>query len=212
MTLQDTIRRLSSQPLPRQTLLPLLAKYRNVNDKLHHLVTDGLLVPLRRGLYIAGPEVDGPKPEPSLIANHIMGPSYVTADTALAYYGLIPERVYAVTSATTRAAAEYKTAAGLFIYRHLPSPYYAYGLTSLQLSEKQYALCATAQKAVWDKIIFTPGLIVRSRKQAREILLDNLRLDESGLQALDWATTRTWLEHAPKRESLQFILETLQAL
>jgi hypothetical protein len=210
MTLQDSIRRLSGQPLPRQTLLPLLEKYRNVNDKLHNMVTDGLLVPLRRGLYVAGSEIDGPKPDLALIANHILGPSYVTADTALSYYGLIPERVYAVTSATIRNAAEYTTRAGYFVYRHLPSPYYAFGLTRLQLGEKQYALYATAQKAVWDKVIFTPGLIIRSRRQAREVLLENLRLDESGLQALDWAQTDAWLEYAPKKESCQYILEMLQ--
>lgn len=212
MKIENAIRKMSDQPINRQLLLSLLKEYRNVNDKIHGLTTLGILQPLRRGLYIAGPEIEGPRPEPALLANHILGPSYVTADTALAYYGLIPERVYATISATTRLSAQFQTEAGLFIYKHVPVPYYAFGITSHALTDKQHALIASPQKAVFDKIVCTSGVIVRSRKQAYELLFDNLRMDEEGLKQLQWDEAGTWLEDAPKADSLHYIIDTIQSL
>jgi predicted transcriptional regulator of viral defense system len=55
---------------------------------------DGLIIPVKKGLYIAGPALNSGKPEPFLLANHILGPSYISLETALAYHGFIPERVY----------------------------------------------------------------------------------------------------------------------
>lgn len=123
MNLPQAIQKLSDQPLTRQVITSLKDDYRNVNDKIFGLTQAGLLEPIRRGLYIAGPAIEGPRPEPALLANHIVGPSYVTADTALSFYGLIPERVYATVSATSRSGKIYRTTAGDFMYTHLPLPY-----------------------------------------------------------------------------------------
>ena len=212
MNARDAIRKISNQPLSRQMILSLLPDYSNVNDKIHGLIAQGILQPLRRGLYIAGTEIEGPRPEPALIANHLLGPSYVTADSALSFYGLIPEQVYATTSATTRLSAQYHTQAGVFLYKHIPLPYYAFGITSLIVADKQRALMATAQKAVFDKIVCTPGLTVRSRKQATELLLDNLRMDQGELKKLSWKEARTWLKEAPKTESLRYIIDRIESL
>ncbi len=212
MQIRDIIRKMSDQVLTRQLVLSMLTKYRNQNDKIHGLISEGVLLPIRRGLYIAGPEIEGSRPEPALIANHILGPSYVTGDTALSFYGLIPERVYAITSATTRLSTQYQTDAGLFIYKHLPLPYYCFGITSQALTEKQYALMASPQKAVLDKIVCTPGLLIRSRVQATEILFQNLRMNESDLRELNWTESGTWLTDAPKADSLNYIIDTIRTL
>lgn len=51
------------------------------------------------------------------IANKIYKPSYISFETALAYYGLIPESVYAVTSASTRRTYKFETQIARFAYR-----------------------------------------------------------------------------------------------
>lgn len=209
MNIPQAIQKLSDQPLTRQVITSLINGYQNVNDKILGLTQAGLLSPVRRGLYMAGPAIEGPRPEPALLANHIVGPSYVTADTALSFYGLIPERVYATISATSRPGKIYRTTAGIFIYRHLPLPYYVFGITSLALTDTQRVLIATPQKAVLDKIVCSAGLIVRSEKQARELLFDNLRMEHDSLRNFDWTEARTWLQDAPKADSLKHVISAI---
>lgn len=209
MSIERQIQKLSDQPLTRQLITSLVNDYRNINDKIFGLTQAGWLEPIRRGLYVAGPAAEGPRPEPALLANHIVGPSYVTADTALSFYGLIPERVYATISATNRPGTTYRTTAGVFIYRHLPLPYYAFGVTSQSLTDTQRVLIANPQKAVLDKIVCTPGLIVRSEKQARALLFDNFRMEQDSLRNFDWTEAMTWLQDAPKSDSLKYVINAI---
>src|SRR3989344_3452385 len=68
--------------------------------KDHH---QDLFVKLRNGLYALKTD----PPHELEIANRIYGPSYVSFEYALAYYRLIPETVYTVTSATTKTTREF---------------------------------------------------------------------------------------------------------
>lgn len=71
---------------------------------------------LRRGVY----ELAYPKDLliPDLyIANRLYAPSYVSLETALSHYGIIPEVAMAVTSITVKATRRFKNAHGLFWYR-----------------------------------------------------------------------------------------------
>ncbi len=62
-------------------------------------------------------------------ANNIYSPSYVSFETAMSYYQLIPEGVYAITSATSIKTNEFETGTGTFIYHHLkPSLFFGYHL------------------------------------------------------------------------------------
>ena len=90
MDINQAIRSYSRQPLTHQLMLSILKGYKSPNDKLQSLINEGVLDPVKKGLYVAGPTLDTYKPEPFLLANHIMGPSYVSLDAALAYYGMIP--------------------------------------------------------------------------------------------------------------------------
>jgi len=50
----------------------------------------------------------GDIPNQYVIANRIYEPSYISFDSALSFYGIIPESVYTITSATTKATREFK--------------------------------------------------------------------------------------------------------
>src|SRR5687767_9428916 len=96
--------RFSSQPLSHQLLVSIFKEYERPNDKIYQLAKEGVIQSVKKGLYVAGPALNvDRKPEPFLLANHILGPSYVSVETALAYHGLIPERVYEIASMTTRS-------------------------------------------------------------------------------------------------------------
>lgn len=193
-------------------MLDILKDYKRPNDKVSELIKRGDLVPLKKGLYISGVQTDLTGPEPFLIANHLWGPSYVSLESALSYWGLIPERVYEVNSITIKTSKKYKTPKGRFNYRFMPFPYYSFGLRSINLSPGQVALVAMPEKALCDKIITTAGLSLRSPAQTRNYILDDLRIDEEWLHKFNLKELSSWIEDAPKKESLRMLVKTLEKL
>ncbi len=199
-------------PFYRHLILELLHEYKRPNDKISELLKSGDLISVRRGLYVLGPNIDLPLPEPFLIANHLRGPSYVSLESALSYWGLIPERTFEVSSVTVKTSKKYKTPVGRFNYQQLPLPYYSFGIRSIQLTPKQTILIASPEKAICDKIVLTSMINLRSTKQTREFLMEDLRMDEDMLKTLDLDLLDSWLDDAPKKNSLKMLINTLQEL
>ena len=213
MDLKTTLSSFSSQPLSHQLLMSIFKDYQQPNFKIHQLLKGGVLQSIKKGLYVIGPALNiDRKPEPFLLANHILGPSYVSVETALAYHGLIPERVYEIASMTTKARRKFKTPQGIFTYTRLSLPYYAFGIRSEKLADNQYAMVASVEKALCDKIITTSGLLFRSKRSAREFLLDNMRIDEGALKQLDVKEMSTWIKGSQKEESLSMVINTIEEL
>ncbi len=64
------------------------------------------------------------------IANRIYPPSYVSFEMALSFYGLIPESVFGITSASTRKTSRFSTTIGEFLYRTIqPRLYFGFVIT-----------------------------------------------------------------------------------
>lgn len=203
---------LGEVPLSRQLILEMLKDYKRPNDKISEWVKSGELIILRRGLYIPGRESNLPIPEPFLIANHLRGPSYVSLESALSYWGLIPERVYEITSVTLKSKKIYKTSVGKFTYQFLPSPYYSFGIESVPINPTQTLLIASLEKAICDKLILTSGINLRSIKQTKKLLIEDLRMDETILKKADVKIIRSWLKDSPKKNSLKILIKTLNEL
>jgi hypothetical protein len=212
MELLAQLRQHADQVLPTPVLLHLLKAYQRPYDKLNELVKKGYLIQLMRGFYMAGKAVDASKPEPWLIANHLYGPSYVSADSALSYHGMIPEQTYGIISASTRKRKKIITQQGNFEYFQLPLEYYSVGIQQLSVSEKQHFLIASPEKALCDAIIHTKGLFLRSKKQVRVYLMENLRIDEDFLSGLNRKQISDWASMAPKSLSLMLLAKTLEEL
>lgn len=203
---------LSHQPLTHQLLVDLLKDYKRPNDKILSLKADGLIEPIKKGLYITGRSIRTERPESALLANHILGPSYLSMESALSYYGLIPEKVFAITSMTTKASRKFETNIGLYTYTNLPLPYYAFGLTIASFSEEQKAMVASPEKALCDKIATTAGITLRSQSAARDYVLGNLRMEEDELAKFDIVAMASWLENVPKRDSLEMLIKMIEKL
>lgn len=206
------IKTFTNAPITRHLLLEILQEYDQPNDKISELIKKGELISLRRGLYAPGPNLDLPRPESFLIANHLRGPSYVSLESALSYWNLIPERAFEVSSVTTKTSKQYITSVGRFSYKHLPLPYYAYGVRREELSKNQMALIASPEKAICDKIVLTPNINLRSVKQTQSFLLDDLRMDRNELQKLNVDMIHEWLEVTPKKRSIEMFVSTLEKL
>ena len=160
-------------------LLKELHNYRAPNNKISRMVRTGSVIPITKGLYETDKTIPG-----YLLANIIYGPSYLSFDFALSYYGLIPEAVYTFTSATFEKKKEkiYNNHFGTFTYRDVPSSAYPYGIHLI--SEGQYSFAiATPEKALCDKLYIEST--VRNKKELIELLFTDLRIDGTEFQQLD---------------------------
>jgi hypothetical protein len=212
MTFPKAIEKFAGQPLNKQILMDLLKDYKRPFDKIGELVRQKALIQVKRGIFIPGPALNIPQPEPFLLANHIAGPSYVSLQAALSHWRMIPEQVYEITSVITGRSKTYDTPAGRFSYRHLPLPYYSFGQQSLELAKNQVALMATPEKALCDKIVITFNLLFRSTVQLMAWLTEDMRMDRAALRELRAGMIQEWLSDAPKRNSLQLLVKTLEEL
>lgn len=151
----------------------------NVNNKISREIKKGNLIKLKNGLY----ETDGTIPG-YLLATAIYGPSYLSFDFALSYYGLIPERVVNYTSATydKKKKKSYKNKFGLYLYRDVPKD--VYYLEVKMVEEKGYTYhIATMEKALCDKL-YTLNPI-KDLKELEYMLFKDLRLDEEKFKTLN---------------------------
>lgn len=115
----------------------------------------GLIKRVRRGFYIFA---DAPLTDEAtlVIAGRIYAPSYISYETALARYGIIPEAVFGVTSATTLKTKKFETPVGNFIYRNLkPALLFGYHVNS---SGGQPYQLADLEKALLDCLRARPEL------------------------------------------------------
>ena len=202
----------SDQPISTQVLLGLLRGYSRPYDKIMEMVNQGILVQLRRGLYMTSPLVSKITPEPFLIANHLYGPSYISLDSALFQWGLIPERVFEISSVTPRMSKKIMVQNVVYSYTHLPIAYSPLGIQSISLTKTQTVLIASPEKALCDKVITTAGINLRSKQQAMAFLVEDLRIDKDQLRELNTTEMTSWLPVCPKRKSIQLLIETLSAL
>jgi predicted transcriptional regulator of viral defense system len=178
-------RQIKRQEFDYQTLLDVLKDYKHPRDKITDFMRKGVIVRIKKGLYVFGDDYRDRPYSRELLANLIYGPSYISLETALQHHGLIPERVEAFTSVTTGRSRRFDTPAGLFIYRQVPLEAYRVGMTRVEVKGDLAYLIATAAKALSDKIREDRGTGIKNIKTMREYLEDNLRIDPSELAKLD---------------------------
>lgn len=198
-------------PFGHGALLPLLASYRRPNDKIAEWLRQGVLVPLKRGLYVVGPTWRQAPLSLPLVANHLYGPSCVSLDYALSWYGLIPERVHELTSVCMRRSRVFDNPLGRFSYTTLPERLFPVGIEQHMDAENQSFLMAGPTKALCDKVILTRNLTATSFAAMQRFLFEDLRLDEAALadMVLDDTVLAHYVNADYKRRQLEMLAKTL---
>src|SRR4030065_2491708 len=105
------------EELDYQTLLNALHGYSRPRAKITALLRDGVIVRVKKGLYVFGEEERRKPLCRELLANLIYGPSCISLVYALATHRLMPERVETVTSVTCGRSRAFDTPVGRFTYR-----------------------------------------------------------------------------------------------
>lgn len=128
---------------------------RNLQQQLSRWVKQGRLIQLRRGVYVLAEPYRKVDPHPFLIANYLRPSSYVSLQSVLAYFGMIPESVPATTSVTAGQTREWDTPMGKYIFRHVKDEMF-FGYEKIELGGGQTAFVAAREKALLDLLYLTP--------------------------------------------------------
>ena len=118
--IQSIRKHIPQEEFDYQALLDCLQGYAHPRDKISDLLRKESIIRIKKGLYIFGDEYRNKPFSREILANLMYGPSYISLEYALQHYGLIPERVEAVTSVTTGRSRRFSTPVGLFTYRMIP--------------------------------------------------------------------------------------------
>jgi len=186
--MEELRNKITGEEFDYPALLDGLREYDRPRDKITSLLRQGTVIRVKKGIYVFGERYRRRPFSTEVLANMICGPSYISLDYALHYYGLIPERVEAVTSVTVSRGRRFSTPVGLFIYHGVPMRAYPIGLDQIEFDRGRSFLIAIPEKALADKIQADRGTAIRSQAEMRTYLLDSLRIDPEGLGKLNSET------------------------
>lgn len=153
-------------------------EYKSPRSKLTLLLRKGDLIRVKKGLYLFGSEYRKEQYSLEILANKIYGPSYVSREYALAYYGLIPEYVAEVTNISIKRTRNFDTPVGRFSYAHLPPKLYQVYFNLVPVRNNETALLATPEKALADLLYFRDDH-PQTLNELIDLLFDDLRLDDT---------------------------------
>jgi len=109
-----------------------------------------------------------------LLASYLDENSYISLESALSFYGMIPEYPYSITSVTTKKTKKIKTNYGIFSYRKIKTDLF-FGFKLITGDNYLYRL-ATPEKALFDFIYLNQREIKSPDyfKEMRLFLPDNI--------------------------------------
>ena len=122
--------------------------YNNSKSFINRNVKRDLLTKLKNGLYTLS-STNIPK---FFIANKLYIPSYISFETALSYYNIIPETIYTIFSATTKAPREFEARESLFLFHRIKKAAF-FGYVPKKI-ENIVILIAEPEKALLDYLYF----------------------------------------------------------
>ena len=185
-------------------LLEKYNSYHNPRMKIKYDIDHGLYHYLTRGLY-----EDNKNAEGSYLASYILSPSYLSFYYVLSLYGLIPERVYEFTSATTllRHHKRYINQFGTYSYQDVPSSVFSLLIERKEQDGYVYFM-ATKEKALCDTLYALPP--VHSLKEFKSLLFDSLRIDEYEFSLLDFEKMKA-IAPLYGKKNLNYLKEYLES-
>ena len=186
-------------------LLHALRDYKKPRDKIRGLIKNKDILRVKKGLYVLGKEYYKPYNK-YILANQIYGPSYITGQTALAFWNMIPERVELIISMTTKRKKLFETPVGRFSYLYCHKKVFNIGINLEHAGDQKKILIASPEKALSDIIAIQTH--ISSEKEMKEFL-ELMRLDYGDIKKLDLSLLEK-IKAGYKRQSMKLLLNCLK--
>lgn len=159
------------------------ANVATTKNNMTNWLKKGYVERLKRDLYacvVLEPEIPD-----FYIANKLYAPSYISLETALSLYNIIPEIAAQVTSVTTKSSREFKNRHGVFTYRSCRKrAFTGYRIVSY---EGYKVLIADREKALVDFLYF-------KLRHGQSIDFEEERFDADILKGIEWKKARGYAE------------------
>lgn len=190
-------------------LKSILKDYAQPRNKIRNLLKARDLIRVKKGIYIFGTNAALGSYCAEHLANLIYGPSAISLEYALSFYGLIPERVEEVTSITLRRNKIFKTPVGRFSYSYLAANKYFLGIKRIDISGRS-VLIASPEKALCD-VLFLSSDHIPSYDDFLDHLYENLRVDKAEIKKFDLSLIKelSWHYQDP---NVNFLLDHVKGV
>ena len=186
-------------------LLHALRDYKKPRDKIRGLVKDKDIVRIKKGLYVLGKEYNKPYNK-FVLANLIYGPSYITGQTAMAFWNMIPERVELTISMTKKRKKQFETPVGRFSYLYCPKKVFNIGVQLEDIGDQKNFLIASPEKALCDMTAMQTH--ISTKKEMKEFL-ELMRLDYNVIKNFDLSLLEE-IKTGYRRQSIKLLLNCLK--
>ena len=181
-----------------------LSQYPKFRDKITRLIKNKEILRIKKGLYVLGEQHSQVPFYKETLANLIYGPSCISLEYALSYYGLIPEKVLNITSVTPNRNKKFVTPVGLFTYRYLSPTAYQHGITQLDLDWQHSVIIATVEKAIADTLKLVAPTITNTT-ELESYLVEDLRIDLVEIKKLNIRALRYLERHYDSKTLTTFL-------
>jgi hypothetical protein len=153
------------------------ASPRTLRNQLSRWKKQGLLLELKRGMYMLGQGERQTTLSRQAIAAVLYQPSYISLEAALSHYQMIPERVDTVTSISPKKTRVFQNPQGTFSYRNLQTAL-NFGFIAKKDENGYPYFIAEPEKALLDYLYLNLG---RLDPKDGNILEHSLRLQNISL-------------------------------
>ena len=197
-------------PIDFAALSTVFDNHKFPKDKISSLEKKGDLIRLKKGSYVVSPKIHNQPISNELIANHLYGPSYISFESALSFYNLIPERVHSIRSMTIKRSRKFSTPLGIFEYISAPKKYFEIGIQQNIIKGEYAYLIATPEKAICDIIVATPRLRMQSVKAIQIYLEEDMRIDFSAIDHINIEIIKQCIASGTKKTELTQLYKLLK--
>ena len=196
-------------PVTTSIIESLYPELKSANKKVTWLEKQGVIIRLKRGLYVVNPEHSGKTLSSELIANHLYTPSYISMSTALRYYGLIPEAVYVHQSMTVKHSRSFQTPVGSYDYKYISREAFSIGVRSMHKGDYAF-LIASPEKALCDLIANSSKVNLRYMKDVEIYLEQDISMDMDEFYKMDETIFKDYIKVGKKADSISRLLKFMK--
>ena len=196
-------------PVTTSIIESLYPELKSANKKVTWLEKQGVIIRLKRGLYVVNPEHSGKTLSSELIANHLYTPSYISMSTALRYYGLIPEAVYVHQTMPVKHSRSFQTPVGSYDYKYISREAFSIGVRSMHKGDYAF-LIASPEKALCDLIANSSKVNLRYMKDVEIYLEQDIRMDMDEFYKMDETIFKDYIKVGKKADSISRLLKFMK--
>jgi len=170
-------------------LVDELKQYSSPKSKITRMINSKEIIQVKRGIFL---DSNDQTYSANSLASIIYGPSYISFESAMSFYGIIPERVTAITCASynKNKNKKFHTPIGNFYYFYIPSKVFPYDTIIKGKNDRKFII-ASAEKAICDTLFRVKN--INTNTELTKLLIEDWRIDFEILKNLN-------------KDSFQFLL------